>query len=168
MKVRAGYDEIERQYITSADGKVYVDIDQSNNVPYSMDMTPRIPLYGTYDSGLYEHNLLAKSLRRISPGKADVRIIPTMLRGMEHKHLATQIIPFSQQGNYIIIESDLTPQKIYVERSIDKAWLHRKYDPCVVDINDRTLCEGAHWKARYLSMTEYSILGMSDNSVVIK
>lgn len=168
MKVRAGYDEIERQYITSADGKVYVDIDQSNNVPYSMDMTPRIPLYGTYDSGLYEHNLLAKSLRRISPGKADVRIIPTMLRGMEHKHLATQIIPFSQQGNYIIIESDLTPQKIYVERSIDKAWLHRKYDPCVVDINDRTLCEGAHWKARYLSMTEYSILGMSDNSVFIK
>ena len=166
FKVKACYDEIVGQYAASVDGKVYVDINQANHVPYSMEFSPILPLYGVADTDLYEHTRFEKWLGTKYPGKGDLRILPTLMR--DYKDNCSAIYALEQPGLYLVVKSSNDDLKPYIERVIDKPFIHKEYPVLEVDMNDRALCFGQGWKARYVYLEDFTILGLTDNRLYLK
>lgn len=166
FKIKSYYDDIVSQYSRAQNGIVYADVDQSNKVPYSMNFSPTLPLYGIGDTELYEHSRFAKYLKTMFPNNAEVRILPNFMQE-GRKFEKSELIPL-QPGLFLAIVSEKDGKKVFVDRSIDNMFMHTKWEPEEIDMTYRTLCEGADWKARYVSIGDYTILGLTDNTVYLK
>lgn len=168
IRVKHYYDEITRQYEESSDGVVYLDINQDEIIPYSMDFSPKLPLFGVEDIGLYQYDNLAKILRTTFPGKDNVIILPAFLRGCKDRQLDNAIYSLEQNGLFLVIQSVQNPKQLYIVRKIDVPFLSREYEPMLIDTDDVTVYSTPYWKACYISFQDYSIQGLSHNELFFK
>lgn len=167
FRTKAYYTEAERQYSQSIDGTVYIDVNWHNHIPYSMCFSPDIPLYGANDSGLYEQTRLEKWFRTKYPEKGNFRIAPVVLKNYTADQ-GSVIFQLDMSGLYLVIQSVKDNKRIFMNRHIDKILLHREYDPIEIDMSAYTLHEGDGWKARYVYMGDFTILGWSTNELYLK
>ena len=159
FKTRRSYDEIEKQYAQSEDGRVYVDIDNSSHMlneytKFNYDL----PFYGCDG---YHYEILEKYFTTKYPDKDPIRILPTMLKGCDNRRLSNGVYKLKQEGIYLFIQNSSTPQIPVVTREIDTILFSKKYEPTEIDFTDAVLWECDNWKACYLADYTYKILEFS-------
>lgn len=164
-KVKNIYWDIENQYSISSDGYVYVDIDNSNNVPYSMEFSPHIPMCSADKFQNYSYSNLAKQLKTFYPGHEELSILPVSLKKYQIEH--SEIIALPQQDIYFVIKSLKDDRKFYIDRRIDNVLIQREYPPLELDM-DQCVYSDSTWMARYVDLHKYTILELSDQSISLK
>lgn len=146
--------EVDRQYCTSNDGRVYLDLKSdgilnlAKFVRYELEYSRSLIVYR---KNLHEQNLssteenLNKKLRLLCPGKPDITIIPAFLQGKDKTVIGDTIITLDK-GTHLLIQSKHEPAKFYVRRTPKFFFTNRGagVEQLPFDIPSY---EGEHWKA---------------------
>ncbi len=161
IKRRNFHQEIVRQYSQSKDGKVYLDNELYVPLASRKNFSGPFFHYGLYT---YEcvYFTLAKDLSKKYPGKPQVRILPTYLKGKEHVDLGNQLMPYSK-GIWVAIQSKSNPAEFVVDRWLPIFPTLIEIESVTIDMTDpkAILEEGDNWRARYISESDYKILAQN-------
>ena len=168
QSVKTQYETVRDEYADSSDGKVYIDLDQNTPLEHMLRFAPIIRPKEINSVGGHAYRQMVRQLHTLYPGKPDLSIVPTVLRGCEDKYLADQVIKLKDGNIYLVIAQKNSQKKLIILRRIDKWFLHREYEPLEVDMCEETFCEGKNWAARYVDADFYTILGLSDNSIELR
>ncbi|MGN0238066.1 MAG: DUF6056 family protein [Lepagella sp.] len=161
LKKQAFYQEVTRQYSTSADGKVYIsDWDFYSPIPYNRNFSGVIVPYGVNNGGdmsYYEYRNLAHKLTDSYPGRPYPIIMPTYLKGKEHTDLGNQLI-YLGNSLWLAVQSKSDPATFEVHREFPIFPTYKTYDSVVVDMTqpECILEEGDNWRARFIYEMDYS------------
>lgn len=103
-RVRGYYQEICRQYHQSTDGIVFVDIDQSNYIPYSTEFSPKLYCNNIAAGDEYEHYQLAKHLRHTYGARNNFSVLPKLLQPGSIDTLRAGVYPLAQSDYCLLVQ----------------------------------------------------------------
>lgn len=167
-KVKAYYNDIEKQYEQSTDGTVYIDLNLSHCIPYSMEFSPSIHCHGG-DYYNYNRENLEKWLRYCYNRHDKLRVLPTILQGKENNVMTSAVYPVDRQNSlYLVVKNANDSRQVVVERQIGTSLFTKRFEPFVVDMKESVVCEGLNWQACYLDLQQYSIYNISNNEITFK
>ena len=167
-RIRGYYHEIERKYMESADGTIYVDVDMSNNIPYDMKFSPAINCVGLPNAD-YCRECLSRWLMNRHNRSEQLTVLPSVLQGNKTNSMKSNIYVIDSLNNiYMVVKNKLDGKKLYVERSIVTPFGHKEYEPMEIDVNENVICEGIDWVACIVDLNTYSIGNISKNKIVLQ
>lgn len=181
IDARQRFNDIEHQYAASPDGKVYVDLglNKQYSIPPRSTFSLKPPIYGvafqmgevhenkTYGDLTFNELVLQRYLSTRYPGKPNLRIIPPMLKGLEHKTLSNQVIPLNKYV-HLVIEDKTSSQHLNITRAISLPGIHRVYPSESVTDQLYPVAEGDTWRASYFSTEPYTIGYISTQNLSFK
>lgn len=170
QKVREQYNKIESGYIESVDGTIYVDINNENRIPYSMEFSHTIQCY---PDGYYEYtrdNLNKWLESKYKYEKKELRIIPTFLQNKEGVMLSTNVYCIDSKNDlYLVVYNKNDSIKLYVECSLNIPMINKEIvELSEIDMDKDVVAEGLNWQAKYVSLEYYNILHMGSKRLLMK
>ena len=170
QKVREQYNKIESGYIESVDGIIYVDINNENRIPYSMEFSHTIQCY---PDGYYEYtrdNLNKWLESKYKYEKKELRIIPTFLQNKEGVMLSTNVYCIDSKNDlYLVVYNKNDSIKLYVECSLNIPMINKEIvELSEIDMDKDVVAEGLNWQAKYVSLEYYNILHMGSKRLLMK
>lgn len=147
VRERRTYDEIARQYASSQDGRVFIDIYSPSYVPATLSLTSGV-------IGYNRQNMLMKSFDNAFtpfcvgmdmayryPGRGPLKFYPKELRAYIDKHLCTQAVILNRREVLLIQDKDDEPARLAMP---DGSLLYASWP-----------MEGKHWKAYHYVIQDY-------------
>ena len=121
-------------------------------LPICTEFTPFVERYGLATD--YNEFMLGVWLREVAPGHGFPKFIPTMLKGRDNDRLGNFAVHLDDD-NYLVVKSKDSAEKLYADYRIDLPGFHREFGLSEIDLGDKVLCEGAHWRAWLISVKPY-------------
>ncbi|GEM_PF-1626097 len=153
---------IETEYASTADGRVYVD--GLTALSPGLLASAIDPFVDPYRTEHYAAQVNARELQRRHPGLPRAIFTPTFLRGKDDVALSNQIIKVSE-GIYLLIRSKKDPKQFIAQRALRIGPVHIPYSPVEVPF-DKPEFTTKHWDAKVFS--DADMCNMTITSINIK
>lgn len=139
---KATLEELERKYVQSATGEVYIDLWPITPIMSNFELGIHL---GVPDMDKYFYKLLILQLReRYGLGK-ELKVYPAYLEGKENSYLDNRIVEM-HPGVYLVVVKEGTTPSVTISRGVDFGLFSIPYDNYSPSL-DKPVKTGKYWKA---------------------